>query len=328
MTDRFTQVADHVRAMIAQASGSAAFRDLLTRLMARPDFLAPQRPMNWPSFVLDPCEALGGDPEAAIGAAAAVEFAISSTDIADDIADDEWDSRIGQWTRALNASMALSWLGQYCACQLAGRLGAERARLIGLLLAEGMVTSCTGQDLDLMFETRSEVSEEMAHEMTRWKSGSLVAMACKVGAAVATDNPAVLEVVGQFGTHVGVVGQLLNDLAGVAPDDPARGSDLRRRKKTLPVAYALRCAREEGLSSVLTWYEGTAPHTDEKEEQLATTIRDLGALHYAWVVADSHRREAFDGLAALARLTGREEVLRLRRLVPTTGAQRTQGEAH
>ncbi len=75
--------------------------------------------------------------------------------------------------------------------------------------------------------------------MTRRKAGSLAAMACQVGAAVAVDDPAILELVGDFGRHVGVVAQLLNDLAGVDPDSASRGSDLRRGKKTLPIAYAL-----------------------------------------------------------------------------------------
>ena len=82
-------------------------------------------------------------------------------------------------------------------------------------------------------------------------------MACQVGAAVATDDPEILALLGAFGRHVGVVAQLRNDLAGIASDGAQRGTDLRRKKKTLPITYALRCAEEEGIVDILSWYHGS-----------------------------------------------------------------------
>src|SRR6185436_14296572 len=109
-----------------------------------------------------------------------------------------------------------------------------RALTIGRLIAEGSTACCDGQDLDLLFEDTNDVSEDEAHEMTRRKSGSLVAMACRVGAAVATDDVAVVEAAGEFGTHFGLVAQLRNDLADVSTDPTRRKGDLRHHKKTLP----------------------------------------------------------------------------------------------
>lgn len=154
-----------------------------------------------------------------------------------------------------------------------------------------------------------------------------MAMACQVGAAVATDEAAVIGLAATFGSHVGVVAQLLNDLAGVEPGAAGRGTDLRRRKKTLPVAFALRCAGEEGLPEVLAWYRGE-PTSIGDEEWLAGVLRDLGALHYTWVVADAHRREALATVRRLAEATGRAEVWGLRRLVPTLQSRRAGTRAH
>jgi geranylgeranyl diphosphate synthase type I len=149
-----------------------------------------------------------------------------------------------------------------------------------------------------------------------WKSGALVSMACQVGAAVATDDPEVLRQIGCFGQHVGVAAQLLNDIAGL---DPADGAvDLARRKKTLPVAYALRCAREESWPGLRAWFDATLGGQADGAAvgDLATQIRQTGALHYAWVVADAHRRAAFASLREVSRASGRAEVSGLRRLVP------------
>lgn len=319
------QVAARVRAAIAAASDSGAFRDLLIHLMARPGrVLAPGGSPKWPAFVLDTCQALGGHLDGAVEAAAAVEFAVAAIDVADDLIDDEWDVAGAPRERALNASLALSWLALRCVRQLAEPLGIERARRIGDLLVQGSLASCAGQDLDLQLEATTEVGEELAHDMTRRKSGSLVAMACQIGAAVATDDPGILNQVGTFGTHVGLVAQLLNDLVGVEYDSRERGSDLRRKKKTLPIAYALHCAHDEGISEILAWYQAAPPLSNRDEEHLAMTLRDLGALHYTWVVADTHRRQALAIVRELAQATGREEVYGLQRLVPTVRSRRTR----
>ena len=327
MGRRFPHVAVYVREMIARASTAASFHDVLLLLMSKQGrVLGPQNAAHWPTFVLDMCEALGGDPEAAIPAAAAVEFCAAAAEVIDDLVDDEWSDEILDHSRALNASAALLCLGQQCALRLAERLGVERACRAGDLIAKGYVAASAGEDLDLLLEDTTEVSEDLAHEMTRRKSGSLVAMACRVGAATAVDDPALVDLAGRFGCHLGVAAQIVNDLVGIDGDNPRRGSDLRRRKKTLPVAYALRCAQEEGNSAILGWYQGTPSLAVRTEDDVAAQIREIGGLHYGWVVADVHRREALSALRTLARAAGRPQVTRLRRLVPAMRPYAERGD--
>ena len=91
--------------------------------------------------------------------------------------------------RGLNASLALNWLAHRCVDGLAGRIGLERTRVIGNLIGQGILDACAGEDLDIVLETATGVSEDLAHEMKCRKSGPLIAMVCQVGAAVATDYP-------------------------------------------------------------------------------------------------------------------------------------------
>ncbi|HEU4793078.1 MAG TPA: polyprenyl synthetase family protein [Nitrolancea sp.] len=317
MTAQNRRVAAQVRAVIRLSYDTPVFRDLLLHLMARPGrILAPGGSSEWSKLVLGTARALDGDQRSAVIAAAAVEFIAATVHFVDDLVDDEWDEEAGEPGRGLNASLALNWLAHRCLDELVGRVGLERTHLIGNLITQGILAACAGEDLDLLLETTADVSEDLAHEMTCRKSGSLIAMACQVGAAVATDDPEVLELMGAFGRHVGVVAQLLNDLAGIAPDVTQRGNDLRRKKKTLPITYALRCAKEEEIVDILSWYHGDGALSDRDEERLAALIRDLGAVHYTSVVADSHRREALATLRRLGQVTGKEKLYRLRRLVP------------
>lgn len=309
-------VASEVRSALTVAADRPEFLTILEALLSRPGrILAPRGPAKWPIFVFAACRACGGEPALSIGPAAAVEFAVAAADAVDDLVDDEWEGSV-PWGRALNATAALPWLAQRCIQRVRTEIEPARAARIGRLIGDGYLAAAGGEDLDLELEARAEPSEEMAYEMTRRKSGALLAMACRVGAAVATDDPIRLDLVGRFGEQIGVIAQLLNDLAGVEPGQPGRGSDLRRGKKTLPVAFALRCVREEGVPDFPAAYYHEGPLDAADEEHIARAIRDLGGAHYAWVVADAHRREAFALLDMLEQTTGDRRVRRLRRLIP------------
>ena len=103
-----------------------------------------------------------------------MEFIAATVHFVDDLVDDEWDDAAGQPSRGLNASLALNWLAHRCVDGLAGRIGLERTRVIGNLTGQGILDACAGEDLDIVLETATGVSEDLAHEMKCRKSGPLI----------------------------------------------------------------------------------------------------------------------------------------------------------
>ncbi len=317
MGHSFPKVTAAVRTALAETCAVPTFHELLQQLMAGPGrALSSQGSAKWPAFMIETCQALGGNQGRSVWAAAAVEFAAVAAEVVDDLVDEEWNEQTAIQVRSVNASSALIWLAQRNVTHSTGELDYERAWRISNLLVSGYLDACAGEDLDLVLETPTEVTEEQAHKMTRRRSGSLVAMACHVGAAVATDDPAVLDTMARFGSNVGLAAQLLNDLADINSENPTRGTDLRRKKTTLPAVYALRCAQEEGAAPLLAWYRGASAPGDGAEQDIASMIRTIGGLRYGWVVAETHRREALATLNTLAHAPGRSEVHKFRHLVP------------
>jgi geranylgeranyl diphosphate synthase type I len=100
-----------------------------------------------------------------------------------------------------------------------------------------------GQGADLAFERREEVPLVECLAMAGDKTAALMACACSIG-AVYVGAPAELAMgLAGFGAHAGLAFQLTDDLLGIwgAPEvtgKPVR-SDLRARKKSLPVVAAL-----------------------------------------------------------------------------------------
>jgi geranylgeranyl pyrophosphate synthase len=191
--------------------------------------------------------------------------------------------------------------------------------MIGRLISEGSLSCCAGQDLDIQLQN-TDAHDEQAYEMTVRKSGSLVAMAFRVGAAVASDDRDVIEAAGTLGGHIGVVAQLLNDLEDVGSDPSRRKGDLRNGKRTLPIAYAVRYAREERREELLGALREPATLTGEQEEAVLAAMHELGAQQFAWTVARAHRNEALAALRNLAEVAERPAVMRLRRLIPRLGS--------
>jgi geranylgeranyl pyrophosphate synthase len=311
-------VAEQVRIAIQEAVAEEEFRTLLLEIAARESrILHPTRPAHWHRLVLATCEALGGNWNLACWPAAAVEFVACATDVVDDLADVDWDAGLSPASRAVNASFALTWLAQYCVNQAAEALSLVQVHQISQLITDACVRASCGEDSDLRLEADSLVTEEQAHETSWKKSGTLVSMACQVGAACTSQEQAVIDTVGDFGAHIGMVAQLLNDIAGVDPAKAHLSTDLARRKKTLPVAFALQVARSQDVPPLLDWYRDPSMSAPECWAKTAEAIARLGGLHYAWVVADVHRREALSAVRTLSRLTGRRQALQLAKLVPT-----------
>ena len=321
-------VKKEVRLALTRASDRPELRRFLERLLSKPGrVLAADGRAPWPGFVLQTCAALGGDLRVAPLTAAAVELAVTAIDVVDDLIDGDFEGTANERARAQNASLVLGWLSQRCVIQLADHIGLARAARLGDVIAAWSLSSCDGQDLDLLLEGDAEADEHAALDATIRKSGSLCAMACLAGAALATDDPATLDVVRRFGQHAGVTAQLLNDLEGVSIDASLHKNDFRQRKKTVPAAYLLHCAREDGLDSVLDWYASEASLDHGHLVELATAAHVLGALTYTWILADVHRREALRALDELRQLTGRDAVLSLRRLVPSVRARSLRAAA-
>jgi geranylgeranyl pyrophosphate synthase len=107
-------------------------------------------------------------------------------------------------------------------------------------------------------------------------------------------------------------------------------SDLRQRKKTLPVTYLLAEARrrtgEAALPRIVdAWYgRQQLAATTEQERELQVLLHDTGAVQFTWVIADAHYREARDVLRALSLYTGRPQVLELRHLLSSVKARRAR----
>ena len=128
------------------------------------------------------------------------------------------------------------------------------------MLAETIGELCRGQVLELQHLFDVDRTEEIYFSAIGGKTAALFATACRIGGMVAEVEGPTLDALTEFGQHVGVCFQIVDDVLDVTGSDASlgkpAGNDLMEGVYTLPVILALtgrrRCATCSGASSTTT----------------------------------------------------------------------------
>jgi geranylgeranyl diphosphate synthase, type I len=132
------------------------------------------------------------------------------------------------------------------------------------LLADATAAMIAGQADDIAFEGRRDVSVEQCMAMSAAKTGALLGCAASMGAILAGAPSATVGALRDYGRYLGLAFQAVDDLLGIWGDPgqtgkPA-GSDLRQRKKSMPVVSALAAGGPES-DELRQLISGPAPTT-------------------------------------------------------------------
>jgi heptaprenyl diphosphate synthase len=143
------------------------------------------------------------------------------------------------------------------ASALAASLGAD----VASLLAETIGELCRGQVLELQHLFDRQRDEESYLSAIEGKTASLMATSCRVGGIVSGVSAATLDALTQFGHHLGMCFQIVDDVLDVTQSQaelgkPA-GNDVHEGVYNLPVIYALSSTPElrNLLGRKLEWPE-------------------------------------------------------------------------
>ena len=130
-----------------------------------------------------------------------------------------------------------------------------------------------GQQFDMDFETRNDVTEDEYIEMIRLKTSVLLACALKMGALLAGASSQDADLLYQFGEKIGLAFQLQDDLLDVYGNPKvfgkAIGGDITSNKKTYMLINAVNRANETQRAELMRWIE--AKNFDRAEKVAAVT---------------------------------------------------------
>ena len=171
-----------------------------------------------------------------------------------------------------------------------------------------------GQQYDMEFEQRTDVTEREYLEMIRLKTSVLLACALQIGALLGGASEADAQALYAYGEKVGLAFQLQDDYLDVYGDfetfGKAIGGDILCNKKTFMLINALAHAPEHLRSELQGWLAATEYDPAEKIEAVRHIYTQVGVDQMAKEQISFYIAQAEDALHALPIAEERKEILR------------------
>jgi geranylgeranyl diphosphate synthase type I len=247
-----------------------------------------------PALALLSARAAGAEASSGVPGAVAVELVHNFSLLHDDLMDGDVQRRhratvwaVWGSSTAILVGDAMLALAHQVLVELDGVEGMAAARL----LADATQELIRGQVDDLAFEQRSAVSVEECLTMAAGKTGALLGCSAAIGAVLNGAPQSMVSALTTYGDELGLAFQLVDDLLGIWGDGASTGkpvgSDLRARKKSLPISFAV-AEGGPAAQELSDWLATTGPDSDEDVAHAAELVEAAGGRD--WARAESRRR--------------------------------------
>lgn len=264
-----------------------------------------------PVLVLMACDAVGGDINRALTPAIGLEMFHNFTLLHDDVMD-KADIRRGKptvhvkWddnTAILSGDAMLTM-----ATQLIAQAPADVMPQVMDLYNRTAMEIYEGQQYDVDFETRNDVTVDEYIEMIRLKTSVLLGCACKMGALIGGADEATAQLFYKVGENLGLAFQLQDDMLDVWGDEAtfgkAIGGDIMNNKKTFLLINAMQRATSDHKVELSLWL--STPNASRAVKVPAVTaIYD--ALNLRSLSLDAINRYNDEALNALSKIAISDE---------------------
>ncbi|CAI8005332.1 Geranylgeranyl diphosphate synthase [Geodia barretti] len=170
------------------------------------------------------------------------------------------------------------------------------------ILTDSYLAMIEGQCLDLEFEGRTDITTDEYLHMIACKTGALIRCGLETGALLADGDEEAVEAFAKFGEGLGRAFQVRDDYLGIWGDEAtlgkATGNDIRRRKKSYPVVFALERAAGAALDDLHRIYGQTELQEDDVERVLAI-LDEVGAREQSQFVTEEAANRALRALTPI-----------------------------
>lgn len=262
---------DRYQETVAQASEKYTFKEHPTELYEPMNYIISHGGKRLrPIMVLMANDLFGGDLQKALKPALAIEFFHNFTLIHDDIMD-EAPLRRNKPTihtlHGLNIGILSGDALLIKAYQFFEDLEPELFKKCIQIFSETGAVLCEGQQQDVNFETQENVTYEDYIQMITNKTGVLSAASFKIGALIAGASTEDAEKLYNFGKHIGIAFQIMDDYLDVFGDMTQFGKrqagDIYENKKTVLYLLAMDHATPEEREELQYWYSKKTDNVDK-----------------------------------------------------------------
>jgi octaprenyl-diphosphate synthase len=246
-----------------------------------------------PMFLFLTAKMLGKINDKTYQAASLVELLHTATLVHDDVVDDANERRGFFSINALWKNKVAVLVGDYMLSKvLLLSIQNQNVRLLEII-AKAVQDMSEGELLQIEKARKLDITEEVYFEIIRQKTGSLIATVCEA-AASSVDREDIAANMRKFGELVGLAFQIKDDIFDYGtPNDIGKptGLDIRERKITLPLIYALTHADKE-VRRELIYIVKNKNEESKFVRRAVHLVIDAGGINYAYVKMNNLIQEA------------------------------------
>lgn len=247
--------------------------------------------------------------DATYTAASLVELLHTASLVHDDVVDDANERRGFFSINALWKNKAAVLVGDFLLTRGLALALKDRQLQLLQIVSDAFEAITVGELLQLEKARRLDIDEAVYYEVIRKKTASLIASACAAGAASTTTDETVIEQMRLFGETIGMAFQIRDDLFDFGTSDVGKplGIDIKEKKMTLPLIYALQQADTKTRKNIIRRIKRSSEEPATVREVI-DFVQQSGGLDYARQVMLDFRAEAFTILHSFPPSEARESL--------------------
>jgi octaprenyl-diphosphate synthase len=249
-----------------------------------------------PMFVFLSAKMHGTVNESTYNAASLIELLHTATLVHDDVVDDAFERRGFFSLNALWKNKIAVLVGDFLLSK-GLLLSIDNGEFRVLQIVSSAVKEMSeGELLQMEKARRLDITEALYFDIIRQKTASLVASCCAAGTASVTKDEEVIEKMRLFGEYTGIAFQIKDDLfdygSGEGIGKPT-GIDIRERKMTLPLIFALNHCEKSTKRHIKNLVRRHNEKT-EKVNEVIQFVVNSGGLQYATQRMHEYRDKALE----------------------------------
>jgi octaprenyl-diphosphate synthase len=234
-----------------------------------------------PMFVFFSAQLCGGISESTHRAAALVELLHTASLVHDDVVDDAYERRGFLSINAVWKNKIAVLVGDFLLARGLLLSVENNEHKVLKIVSDAVQQMSEGELLQIEKVRRLNIVEDVYYEIIRQKTASLIASCCASGAASANASEEVVAKMKQFGEYIGMAFQIKDDLLDFGYDDigKPKGIDIKEKKITLPLIYALNNAKTKQKKHIINLVKNHHEEPDKVQEVIDFVRTERGLMY-------------------------------------------------
>lgn len=251
-----------------------------------------------PMFVFLSAKIWGEIGSSTYNAASLIELLHTATLVHDDVVDEAYERRGFFSINALWKNKIAVLVGDYLLSR--GLLLALENDEFDILkiVSTAVKEMSEGELLQIEKARRLDIEEKIYFDIIRQKTASLIASACSAGTASVTEDKSKIKLMRDFGETIGIAFQIKDDLFdyGSSSIGKPRGIDIKEKKMTLPLIYALSQSSKSEKKKIINSIKKDSTKPDVVRNVIEF-VKNKGGMQYSEGIMQEYKNKAMGMLS-------------------------------